>query len=143
MTNERAAIPTLVFDEVDVGIGGKTAAVVGQLLRQLGKRVQVLCVTHQPQVAAFAHYHWAVKKRLDEEISLTYAVPLSMQERAVELAAMLGGMNCGDEAHFHAKRLLEESQCESSVHHCERGSDVVDAHNDGDIKGATAVPHPL
>ncbi|MCX7115201.1 MAG: DNA repair protein RecN [Gammaproteobacteria bacterium] len=111
MTNERAAIPTLVFDEVDVGIGGKTAAVVGQLLRQLGKRVQVLCVTHQPQVAAFAHYHWAVKKCLNEESSLTYAVPLSMQERAVELAAMLGGISCGDEAHDHARSLLEESQC--------------------------------
>jgi len=88
---QTAVIPTLIFDEVDVGIGGDTAAVVGQLLRSLGEKGQVICVTHQAAVAARAHQHWSVAKSLGKNGVKTSLLALGQQKRIEEVARMLGG----------------------------------------------------
>lgn len=88
---QTAVIPTLIFDEVDVGIGGDTAAVVGQLLRSLGEKGQVICVTHQAAVAARAHQHWSVAKSLNKGQMKTALLELGRQKRIEEVARMLGG----------------------------------------------------
>jgi len=88
---QTTVIPTLIFDEVDVGIGGDTAAVVGQLLRSLGEKGQVICVTHQAAVAARAHQHWSVAKSLNKGQVKTSLLELEPQKRIEEVARMLGG----------------------------------------------------
>lgn len=103
---QTTTIPTLVFDEVDVGIGGGTAKAVGELLRQLGERGQVLCVTHQPQVASQAHQHLLVSKQSDKQSTRTQLVELSPRERVAEIARMLGGDTLTDKSLAHAKELL-------------------------------------
>ncbi len=101
-----SSIPTLVFDEVDVGIGGATAEVVGRLLRQLGHKGQVICVTHQPQVAASAHHHLLVSKQSNQQVTHSHIVSLSKPGRADEIARMLGGSKITDATLNHAKELL-------------------------------------
>jgi len=100
-------IPTLVFDEVDVGIGGSTADVVGQLLKQLGDRGQVISVTHQPQVAAHAHHHYRASKVVETNSAESLMTPLSQQQRVEELARMLGGAKVTDQTLSHASELLK------------------------------------
>jgi DNA repair protein RecN (Recombination protein N) len=82
--------PALIFDEVDVGISGPTAAVVGKLLRQLGESTQVMCVTHLPQVAGCGHHHFIVSKETDGEMTETHMKPLDKRSRLQELARLLG-----------------------------------------------------
>lgn len=106
ITAERGSTPTLLFDEVDVGIGGATAALVGQSLRKLGERLQVFCVTHQPQVAAFAHHHFMVEKNSDKQHTYSNIVALNQGEKVDEIARMLGGMTITDQTRSHAKELL-------------------------------------
>ncbi|MDQ2994753.1 MAG: DNA repair protein RecN [Pseudomonadota bacterium] len=98
--------PTLVFDEVDVGIGGPTAAIVGRLLRQLGLQTQILCITHLPQVAANGHQHWHVSKHTHNKTTTTHIECLNAETRAKELARMLGGIDLTDEPIANAKALL-------------------------------------
>ena len=86
------AVPTLVFDEVDVGIGGRSGRVVGEKLASLGRYHQVICITHLPQVAARAERHMAVVKRVDGGRTFTEVRELVGEERRRELAAMLGGL---------------------------------------------------
>jgi len=100
-------IPTLVFDEVDVGIGGSTADVVGQLLKQLGDRGQVISVTHQPQVAAHAHHHYRASKVVETNSAESLMTPLDDQQRVEELARMLGGAKVTDQTLSHASELLK------------------------------------
>ena len=104
---EKYATPTLIFDEVDVGIGGTTANIVGQMLRNLGKNSQVLCVTHQAQVAARAHHHYSVQKISDGEGTHTEVVRLNSDQKVVEIARMLGGDTSSPESLGHAKAMLE------------------------------------
>ena len=99
-------IPTLVFDEVDVGIGGSTADIVGQLLKTLGDRGQVISVTHQPQVAAHAHHHYRASKVVDTQSAESLMTPLSQQQRVEELARMLGGATVTEQTLSHATELL-------------------------------------
>jgi len=106
---KNSSIPTMVFDEVDVGIGGATADVVGQLLQQLGEQGQVLCVTHQPQVAACAHHHLLVSKNTKKNITHSDVKPLLKTERTEEIARMLGGAKVTDTTLNHAKEMLESS----------------------------------
>lgn len=106
---QRGATPTLLFDEVDVGIGGATAALVGQLLRKLGERLQVFCVTHQPQVASCAHHHFVVEKHSDNEQTYSRIVPLATTEKIDEIARMLGGLTITEQTRSHAKELLVQS----------------------------------
>ena len=99
-------IPTLVFDEVDVGIGGSTADVVGSLLKQLGNRGQVISVTHQPQVAAHAHHHYLASKTVEGNNTESLMSPLNQQQRIDELARMLGGATVTEQTLSHASELL-------------------------------------
>jgi DNA repair protein RecN (Recombination protein N) len=102
--------PLLVFDEVDAGIGGRNAAAVGERLKRLSQHHQVLCVTHLPQVAAYADAHVHVGKRVEDGRTHTEVRELSAEERRGELAAMLGGEGAGDEAHAAAAALLRSAR---------------------------------
>ena len=108
-TAECAAIPTLVFDEVDVGIGGAVAEVVGRLLRALGKRRQVLCVTHLPQVAAQAHHHLQVRKDTRDGQTHTHIRRLDAKARIDEIARMLGGTTITEKTLAHAREMIERA----------------------------------
>lgn len=103
---QAASIPVLVFDEVDVGIGGGTAEVVGHLLRKLGKTGQVICVTHQPQVAAQAHQHLSVSKQSKNDQTDSKMTLLNKEERIAEIARMLGGLKLTDQTLAHAREML-------------------------------------
>jgi DNA repair protein RecN (Recombination protein N) len=92
VTSQAAHVPTLIFDEVDVGIGGGVAEVVGRLLRELGAERQVLCVTHLPQVAACANWQWQVAKSAVNGQMRSHVAALNADERAEEIARMLGGV---------------------------------------------------
>ncbi|MQX36892.1 DNA repair protein RecN [Roseospira navarrensis] len=102
-----STVPTLVFDEVDTGIGGATAAAVGERLARLARDVQVLVVTHSPQVAATGHHHWRVEKGSEAEATVTRVVPLSDGERREEIARMLSGATITAEARAAAETLLK------------------------------------
>jgi DNA repair protein RecN (Recombination protein N) len=103
------ATPTLVFDEVDAGIGGRSADPVGRTLWVLGGRHQVLCVTHLPQIAAHADAHFAIHKVQREGRTVTEVHRLDDAERVLELAAMLGGVGGGPAAEASARELLERA----------------------------------
>lgn len=103
---ETCAIPSLVFDEVDVGIGGATADTVGQLLRQLAQNAQILCVTHLPQVASKGHQHLQVKKAIHGKSAQTALVELNKQEKVDEIARMLGGTHLTTQSLAHAEQIL-------------------------------------
>ncbi|PMQ04138.1 DNA repair protein RecN [Dyella sp. AD56] len=103
-------VGTMVFDEVDTGIGGAVAEVVGQKLRSLGAQRQVLCVTHLPQVAAQGHAHLRVSKASDGESTRTRIEKLDANGRRDELARMLGGVEITRETRAHAKQMLERAQ---------------------------------
>lgn len=108
ITAQKENMPTLIFDEVDVGIGGNTAAIVGQLLRQLGKNTQILCITHQPQVAAQGQHHLQVKKIMQNNQVSATLTPLTQRLRIEEIARMLGGLKITQQTLAHAKELMEE-----------------------------------
>jgi len=106
MTSRDAATPTLIFDEVDVGIGGRVAEIVGKLLARLGKDRQVLCVTHLPQVAACANWQWQIAKAEKGGETLSEVTPLDSAARIEEIARMLGGVNITDTTRQHAAEML-------------------------------------
>ncbi len=108
-TAEVGGIPTLVFDEVDVGIGGGVAEIVGRLLRRLGENRQVLCVTHLAQVAAQAHQHLRVQKSTREDRTFTRIDPLDAEQRIDEVARMLGGTEITETTRAHAAEMLRLS----------------------------------
>ena len=107
LTSDQSAIPTLIFDEVDVGISGKTASVVGKLLRQLGDKCQVLCVTHLPQVACHGHHQFSVEKFTVDDKTETKMTALSQEERVPALARLLGGSEITDLALANAQEMLD------------------------------------
>lgn len=108
-------IPTLIFDEVDVGIGGAVAEIVGTQLRRLGEQRQVLCVTHLPQVACLGHHHLKVVKEALADSTRTEVVPLGMEERTEEIARMLGGRRISEQALRHARELLAGGRPERAL----------------------------
>ena len=105
---DTATTPTMIFDEVDVGIGGGIAEVVGELLHTLGKRSQVLVVTHQPQVAAKGNYHLLVAKEGADEVHSTLTL-LEGEARIQEIGRMLGGAKLTDNTLAHAREMLEKT----------------------------------
>lgn len=107
LTSDQSAIPTLIFDEVDVGISGKTASVVGKLLRQLGDKCQVLCVTHLPQVACHGHHQFNVEKFTVDDKTETKMTALSQEERIAALARLLGGSEITELALANAQEMLD------------------------------------
>lgn len=107
ITSHATTVPTLIFDEVDTGIGGGVAEVVGRLLKRLGQRRQVLCVTHLPQVASQANQHFQVAKgTTDEGKTVSRIDVLDKKERVEEVARMLGGIEITETTRKHARELL-------------------------------------
>ncbi len=106
VTSRSASVPTLIFDEVDVGIGGGVAEIVGRLLRELGDERQVLCVTHLPQVAARARAQWQVSKTQRDGVTLSRIEALDDSGRVEEIARMLGGVEITAITRQHARELL-------------------------------------
>ena len=104
-----SAVPTLIFDEVDAGIGAGVADIVGTMLRSLGSSRQVLCVTHLPQIASHAHHHVGVHKRLRRGVAETGVAALRGDRRVQEVARMLGGMEITEQSLAHAREMLEKS----------------------------------
>jgi len=109
VASRRGAARTLVFDEVDAGIGGRVAEVVGRKLRALASRHQVLCVTHVPQIAAQAEIHYVVTKRVERNRTIATVSPVSGPERVEELARMLAGETITESARRHAREMLKQS----------------------------------
>lgn len=101
-------IPTMIFDEIDTGISGATAGIVGEKLRSIAKNHQIICITHLPQIAAMGDYHYLIKKTSDEISTKTTVVPLSEEERIEELARLLSGTEITDTARAQAIELLKE-----------------------------------
>ncbi|MGH8504143.1 MAG: DNA repair protein RecN [Gammaproteobacteria bacterium] len=104
------SIPTLIFDEVDSGIGGAVAEVVGRQLRRLSERRQVLCVTHLAQVAAQTHHHYQVSKRTQGRKTRTRVAMLKDKERVDEIARMLGGVEVTDKTRAHAQEMISRAK---------------------------------
>ncbi len=104
---ETSTIPTLIFDEVDVGIGGTTGDVVGKMLRELGELGQVFCVTHLAQVASKSHHHLRVEKRLNDQGAESELTALSREDRIREIARMMGGEVDSKHSLAHAKQMLK------------------------------------
>ena len=106
-TSQLGTAQTLIFDEVDAGVGGAVAETVGRLMKQLGKDRQVLAVTHLPQVAACADHHWVVSKHADKEGVASQVMPATGEQRVAEIARMLGGERLSDTTHAHAREMLQ------------------------------------
>ena len=104
--SEVAQVPTLVFDEVDAGIGGRVAEIVGQMLKKLGRSHQVMCVTHLPQVAAAADHQWQVTKRATNSKVSSHVSVLDPRQRIEEIARMLGGVRLTETTRKHAAEML-------------------------------------
>jgi DNA repair protein RecN (Recombination protein N) len=102
----RGSAGTLIFDEIDRGVGGSVASAIGERLSRLSGQVQVLVVTHSPQVAASGNAHWLIEKQSDKKIARTHVRPLDDKSRREEIARMLSGDTVTDEARAQAKRLL-------------------------------------
>jgi DNA repair protein RecN (Recombination protein N) len=106
ITSAHSQVPTLIFDEVDSGIGGAVAETVGKRLKELGQIHQVLCVTHLAQVAAQGHQHWKVEKHSHQDTTTSGITSLSRTDRVEEIARMLGGAEITDTTRRHARELL-------------------------------------
>jgi DNA repair protein RecN (Recombination protein N) len=105
-TSSVARVPTLVFDEVDAGIGGRVAEIVGRMLQSLGAKHQVMCITHLPQVAASADHQWQVSKTESDGVTRSLVKALAGRERIDEIARMLGGVNITQTSRKHAAEML-------------------------------------
>ena len=110
VTAQYSKIATLIFDEVDVGIGGGIAEMVGHKLRELGQHAQILCVTHQAQVASQAHHHLQVSKHSDTDITQTQIHILDKSQRIEELSRMIGGITITEQTRIHAQEMLTSGQ---------------------------------
>ena len=108
--------PTLIFDEVDTGVGGRSGAVVGEKLRDLGHHHQVICITHLPSVAAMGNLHLRIEKQVAGERTRTTVYPLEGPERVEEIASMLGGIPVGESARQAAVELLDRGREPETQH---------------------------
>ena len=108
VTSQVAAVPTLIFDEVDAGIGGRVAEIVGRMLKALGRKHQVMCVTHLPQVAAAGDYQWQVSKSAAGGKVTSAVAVLDRTARVEEVARMLGGVKITETTRKHAAEMLDQ-----------------------------------
>ncbi|MFC0308311.1 DNA repair protein RecN [Gallibacterium trehalosifermentans] len=106
LTSDKSAVPTIIFDEIDVGISGATASIVGKLLRTLGEKVQILCITHLPQVASHGHQHYKVEKFSKAGKTESKVMLLNNDERIEEIGRLLGGSQVTQTSLANAKELL-------------------------------------
>ena len=109
ISKDEHGISTLIFDEVDAGIGGGTAEIVGKLLKELAQHHQLFCVTHLAQVASQAHHHFQVSKQSVADNTQVVVKPLLREERVDEIARMIGGIRISEKTRAHAKEMLAES----------------------------------
>lgn len=114
-TSQLGTAQTLIFDEVDSGVGGAVAETVGRLMKQLGCDRQVLAVTHLPQVAACADHHWVVSKQSDKQGSFSAVESVNGEHRVSEIARMLGGERLSDTTHAHAREMLQTMAAAATV----------------------------
>lgn len=110
ITASQCRIPTMIFDEVDSGVGGGIAEIVGKQLRLLGKTNQVICITHLPQVASQAHQHLRVQKKSEKQRTRTNVYPLNTSERIEEIARMLSGVEITEQSLAHAEDMITRAQ---------------------------------
>lgn len=110
ITGNLDQVPTLIFDEIDSGISGITASIVGKKLKEIAATHQVICITHLPQIAACGSHHYKIQKSSDDASTHTTVVPLSDQEKVGEIARLLGGINITETTLKSAQELLELSQ---------------------------------
>lgn len=110
IVGELDSIPTMIFDEIDSGISGITASIVGKKLLQIAQNHQIICITHLPQIAAFGQYHYQIQKTTENDITQTTVLPLSHEEKVKEIARLLGGINITDTTIKSAEELLALSQ---------------------------------
>ena len=103
-------VPTLVFDEVDTGVGGRLGSALGKTLADLAKHHQVVCVTHLPQMASYAHRQWVIRKQVERGRTRTTITPLAESERVAELAAMLRGDSAAESTRREAREMLKEAR---------------------------------
>jgi DNA repair protein RecN (Recombination protein N) len=103
-------VPTLVFDEIDTGVGGRLGAVLGKTLAELAKHHQVICVTHLPQMASYAERQWVIRKHVEKGRTRTTIAPLADDERVDELAAMLRGDSAAEGTRQEALAMLLEAR---------------------------------
>jgi len=113
ITSAKSDTPTLVFDEVDVGVGGKIAQIVGARLKDLGRHAQVICITHQPQVASQGDQHLFVDKVADDQQTFSSLVSLKGKLRTAEIARMLGGQDITERTLAHAQEMIDA--CDQTV----------------------------
>ena len=109
VVHQDSAVPTVIFDEVDSGVGGAVAETVGRMLKTVGRRAQVLCVTHLPQVAALGDSHWKVSKTQSKTASSTLLQKLNPKDCVDEIARMLAGEVVTEQAKAHARELINSS----------------------------------
>ncbi|MBQ4504141.1 MAG: DNA repair protein RecN [Firmicutes bacterium] len=110
ITGELDYIPTLIFDEIDSGISGITASIVGKKLVQIAENHQVMCITHLPQIAACGSHHYKIQKTDNDESTVSTVVPLTEEERVDEIARLLGGINITETTRESARELLALSK---------------------------------
>ena len=103
-------VPTLVFDEIDTGVGGRLGSALGKTLAELGRHHQVICVTHLPQMASYASRQWVIRKQVERGRSRTTIAPLDEEQRVAELAAMLRGDSAAEGTRKEALAMLAEAQ---------------------------------
>ena len=106
---DKMDVPVLIFDEVDSGVGGAVAEVVGRELRIIGEHRQVMCITHLAQVAANAHHHYRVNKQSEQSDTASAIEYLSQADRITEIARMIGGVTLTENTYLHAQEMLEAS----------------------------------
>jgi DNA repair protein RecN (Recombination protein N) len=107
--SDRGGIGVYLFDEIDAGIGGQTASIVGRKLQSVAKFNQVICITHLPQVAAYAAAHYSVAKKVQSGRTTSQITLLEGTRRVEELARMLGGLNVTEKSRAHAKDLIKQA----------------------------------
>lgn len=100
-------IETLIFDEIDVGISGRTAQMVAEKIHGIGKNHQVICITHLPQIAAMANHHYLIAKKVEDEKTVTNITHLNKEEEIMELARLIGGVKITDTVIQSAKEMKE------------------------------------
>ncbi len=103
------AVPTLIFDEIESGTGGAVAAAIGERLKTLSQNIQILAITHSPQIASYGNQHLVVVKTVKNEVTATHVIALQSEEKHEEIARMLAGEEITAEARAAAKRLIEGS----------------------------------